>query len=126
MRPPISILVVVALWSVTGALAVAGWVARGEFPMAAFNAVYGAWAVIAMWRMSRWPLLVGLGLGVARQAWHVLVENGNYDQYPILGPWALIVPAVMIAALILPHWKRMNWSIIGSGRPERRVANVFG
>ncbi|CAN7336734.1 hypothetical protein [Caulobacter sp. LjRoot300] len=80
-----------------------------------------AYKAIALARLSRWPIL----LHVASVGWSLVSRHLAHlewrERFPILGPFVVLIPLTIYLALTLPHWRKMNWALLG--RPYRPVEN---
>lgn len=112
-RPPWSIIVVVAVWALTGAASMLVTFVSAELIGQAVSVIVSVWGVIALWRMSRWPIVATIASTTGSLAWNLYSNPAYLDQFPLLGVWAIIVPCAIFLLLVLPHWKRMNWSVFG-------------
>jgi hypothetical protein len=118
VRRPLSIKIAIALWFLElMAPLVNGFLHRKSLDLflitAAISVVLTVYYLTAQWRMSRWPIIIWLALGalglLARHA-----ANPHWlDRYPILGIFAVLIPIGLPAALILPHWRKLNWNFFG-------------
>jgi hypothetical protein len=120
-RTPLSIWVIVAIWTIAGLSPVFQMgridsiklepVMLGVIAASVGFAIYHA---VALLRLSLWPVLtqlVGVGLGLMS---HSFAEfRASYSWMLMLAPMAIYL------ACILPHWRKMNWSLFG--RPYRPI-----
>jgi len=82
---------------------------------------------IALARLSRWPILLNLGV-----AGVVLIKSANVFRahYPWTTTAFMFAPLgvglVLYLACTLPHWRKMNWALFGRGyRPPEDQVEVF-
>jgi hypothetical protein len=85
-----------------------------------------AYKAIALVRLSRWPLLLhALGVVWSFVSNH-LAHTDWRGRFPILGPWVFWIPVAFYFALTLPHWRKMNWGLVGRPyRPQQDQAEAF-
>ena len=82
--------------------------------------------LVALSRMSRWPVIVQVVTVTSSITLQYATNPHWTDRYPILGVFAVIVPLMIYLALIVPHWRNMNWALFGrSYRPPQDQAEVF-
>jgi hypothetical protein len=77
-------------------------------------------------RMSRWPIIVQALMVTSSVVIQYATQPHWTDRYPILGVFAVIIPLAIYLALVLPHWRKMNWALLGRPyRPSAQVDEVF-
>jgi hypothetical protein len=81
------------------------------------------WAVVATLRVSRWPLLVLGGLFLASVAW--AVSRFAFTREAWIALAKLVGVPLLLFALTVPHWRRMNWAFLGRSEPKPHVADTF-
>jgi len=118
VRRPVSIKIALVLWFLELAAPLANALLRGA-PISLFVVILpmtillGGYYLIAQWRMSRWPIMIWLALAVFGLSSRYLNNPHWLDRYPTLGIFALLIPIALQAALILPHWRKLNWNLFG-------------
>jgi len=130
---PLPIKIVVGLWLVVVAAQAFTLITAatlGSTSKSLLGAVIGLSSAIyqatALARLSRWPVLLYPTLATLSIASLYISGADLKAQYPILGPFALILPPVIFLALTLPYWGRMNWTPFGrSYRPSEDQVEVF-
>ena len=72
-----------------------------------------AYEMLALSRLSRWaPVLQAAAMTVFLV--NRFLQDPNWTQrYPMLGIFAVITPGLVYFALVLPHWRKMNWAPFG-------------
>lgn len=73
------------------------------------EAVAILYQLVAAPRLSRWAPIVQVGVLSGFMAWRYVQEPGWTKTYPMLGVFVLIIPTAIYLALVLPHWRKMNW-----------------
>jgi hypothetical protein len=82
--------------------------------------------MVALARLSRWPVVLHVGTVAASLIARHLSHFEWRDRFPMLGPFIVIIPLAVYLALILPHWRKMNWALFGRPyRPSEDHADVF-
>ncbi len=83
-----------------------------------------AYQMFALSRLSRWaPILQGLAM--AGFIGNRYAHDPNWTQrYPLLGVFAVITPTLVYMALVLPHWRKMNWAPFGLPYRARAEADI--
>ena len=64
---------------------------------------------VGLWRMRKWGVIVVLLESIASALGAVpMIQDGGLSLPLVIaaGIWVLVLPA-----LILPHWKKMNWAL---------------
>jgi hypothetical protein len=136
-RTPVSIKIAVGLWLLIAATKIVSTISMAivltpfgaqkfAFGSQVFGLVFALYQAIALARLSRWPML--LQPAVAAASILSLYASGFdwRERYPILGPLAMILPPLILLALTLPHWRKMNWGVFGRPyRPPEDQADVF-
>jgi hypothetical protein len=130
---PLSIKILVVVWSLIGLLQLATnsrIPAPGITPwwLITLAAALGfvSYQAIALWRLSRWPIVLqSISFGLVLQNRH----QAGFDwraHYPLLGIFVFVIPTALYFALVLPHWRKMNWALFGRPyRPPEDQAEVF-
>ena len=118
MRRPLSIKIALGLWFLELVAPLANaFVHRKSMDLllitVAVTVVLAAYYLIAQWRMSRWPIIIWLALSAIGLAMRQAANPHWLDRYPKLGIFALLIPIALQAALILPHWQKLNWNFFG-------------
>jgi len=86
---------------------------------------WASYLTVASLRMSRWPILLNLAYTAALSAWMYYNTPHVFDRYPRLGPFVKLAPVLLVAALLLSQWKRMNWRILGLS-PAQGASRIAG
>ncbi|KSB90376.1 hypothetical protein AS593_10580 [Caulobacter vibrioides] len=82
--------------------------------------------IVALPRLSRWAPIVQTALVAGFMVWRFIQNPHWTDNYPMTGVLALIVPTAVYLALVLPHWRKMNWAPLGLPyRIAENPADVF-
>ena len=82
--------------------------------------------IVGLSRMSRWPIIVQIATVSLNIAGQYATDPHWTDRYPIFGVFAMIIPQIVYLALTLPHWRKMNWTLLGRPyRPAEDPAEVF-
>jgi hypothetical protein len=129
-RTPLSIKILVVVWSLIGLLQLA---TNSRIPasgitlwwLTTLSAALGfvTYQAIALWRLSRWPIVLqSISFGLILQNRH----QAGFDwraHYPLLGIFVFVIPTALYFALVLPHWRKTNWSLFGRpySPPENQV-----
>jgi hypothetical protein len=127
---PLSIKIAMALWILYAVLPIFGLgLSRHASPLTLFNFlfVFGRtgldvlW-IHLLWKMNRWSL-IGWTTTVAVNVVLLYLGNPHWtDRYKHLGVFSAIIPVILFAALILPHWKKMSWHLQGGSPATAPVA----
>jgi hypothetical protein len=131
---PLSIKILVACWSLTGfvQLVALGRFGSGGVTLAsiviAMAAPIGfiAYKAFSLWRLSWWSVVVQ---AIVFALTLLNRQRTGFDwraHYPMLGPFVFLIPVTLYFALILPHWRKMNWALFGRPyRPPEDQVEVF-
>jgi hypothetical protein len=122
---PLSVKILVVVWSLIGLLQLetnSRIPASGITPWWLITLVaalgFVSYQAIALWRLSRWPIVLqSISFGLVLQNRY----QAGFDwraHYPRLGIFVFVIPTALYFALVLPHWRKMNWGPFG--RPYRR------
>ena len=79
--------------------------------------IIAVYQVFALTRLSRWPVLVHPIMAALSLFGLYGNDAGLRERFPLLPPLAAILPLLIFLALVLPHWRKMNWALFG--RPYR-------
>ena len=98
-------------------------------PSAAFGAL--VWLILTLWaayatlRLSRWPLLVLTLASLASLAWvsRLYALGFGPDGFAVFA--SLVSAWLLSLILILPHWRRLNWRVLGRLPKPSDVAETF-
>jgi len=83
-----------------------------------------AWAVVATLRLSRLPVILATALLVAAIVWVIRFHFGDgVDAF--VGLAAAMGTWVLLTALVVPHWRRLNWRFLGRLDPVQHVEEHF-
>ncbi|WP_156398412.1 hypothetical protein [Caulobacter sp. Root1455] len=94
-----------------------------EFLLAVFLVTF---QIVGLVRMSRWPVIVQTVMVLGNVAIQYATNPHWTDRYPIFGVFAVIIPLVAYLACTLPHWRKMNWALLGrSYRRAEDQAEIF-
>jgi hypothetical protein len=129
-RTPLSIWIIVVLWSLIELAPTLRLVASGASAVLSFYVliavVWAAYHAVALTRLSRWPVVVTLGLAVCSIVTRYVMRYDWRAHYPMLGVFIVLIPLVLYLACTLPHWRKMNWALFGRPyRPPEDQAEVF-
>ena len=129
-RTPLSIWIIVVTWSLIGLAPTLRLVASGASVIMSFAVLiavaWTAYHAVALTRLSRWPVVVTLGMA----GWSIVtryVMHYNWRaHYPMLGVFIVLIPLGLYLACTLPHWRKMNWAVFGRGyRPATSPEETF-
>lgn len=82
--------------------------------------------LVALPRLSRWAPICQSALTVIFLGIRYLNDPNWTDAYPMLGPFIMIIPLAIYLALVLPHWRKMNWAPLGLRyKPAEAPADIF-
>lgn len=69
--------------------------------------------ILVLPRLSRWAPIVQIVIVISFITWRY-IQNPNWtDNFPVTGVFVLIIPLAAYLALVLPHWRKMNWAPLG-------------
>jgi hypothetical protein len=130
---PLSVKLIVGLWLALAAFRLFGLISGATTgagaskllgqAVSASMLLYGA---LALARLSRWPVLLYPALSALNLLSLHLEHFAWREHYPMLGPFVFILPPLIFLAFTLPHWRKMNWSVIGGPyRPAEDQAEIF-
>ena len=118
MRPPLSIRLAAALWSLLGASSI--WKGVTEYSFngrtvisVVFGLLFYGYLVIGTIKLSRIPVVFCVLIFAVAGVWRA---STGLDLSAKPAPWGMLsyaVPALIFGALILPHWKRLSWRPFG-------------
>lgn len=77
--------------------------------------------ILVLPRLSRWAPIVQVLVVIAFITWRYIRDPNWTDNFPLTGVFVLIIPLAGYLALVLPHWRKMNWAPLGL--PYRAAAN---
>src|SRR5665213_3427002 len=115
-RPPISIAIAASLYALVTVVQVWEYLASkhsingSDVFAVAFTLSFGGYIVLGLVRRSCWPLIIELTLATASITWRSFTNPHWTDKYPLTGVFVVIIPNLIFAALILPHWKSLSWN----------------
>ena len=125
-RTPLSIWIIAVIWSLIGLAPILRLVASGASVIMSFAVLIAvAWAAYqaaALTRLSRWPIVVTIGLAATSIATRYLMHYNWRAHYPMLGVFIVLIPLGLYLSCTLPHWRKMNWAIFG--RPYRPATSL--
>ncbi|MBO9558284.1 MAG: hypothetical protein J7515_06820 [Caulobacter sp.] len=129
-RTPLSIWIIVVVWSLIGLAPTLRLVSTGASAVVSFTVLFAvAWVAyhgVALARLSRWPVVLTMGVA----GWSIMTRYlMHYDwraHYPMLGVFIILIPLGLYLSCTLPHWGKMNWAIFGrSCRPATSLEETF-
>ncbi len=89
------------------------------------EAIAALYVLIAQPRMSRWPLFVVVMVAFVRAGLSGLVLGGAEGADPVAALFSLW-PIGLFLLLVLPHWRKMNWRLLGKlPDPRPDIAQHF-
>ena len=131
-RTPWSIWLIVLIWSLIGLAPViqlaarAGPGARGAVSFAALvTLAWIAYQAAALVRLSRWPVVLTLGVAAWSLAARYLAHYAWRAHYPMLGVFIVLIPLGLYLACTLPHWRKMNWACSGAPIGDPKIRSRF-
>ena len=129
-RTPLSIWIIVVVWSLVGLTPIARLVSSGAVAVVSFPVlipvVWLAYHAVALTRLSRWPIVLIAGMAGSSILSRYLTHYDWRAHYPMLGVFIILIPSALYLGCTLPHWRKMNWAPFGrSYRPAAELEEVF-
>jgi hypothetical protein len=129
-RTPLSIWIIVVIWSFIGLAPITRLVSSGASALVSFTVIISvawvAYQAVALARLSRWPVVLTIGTAAWSIAARYLMHYDWRANYPMLGVFIVLIPLTLYLACTLPHWRKMNWALLGqSYRPREDQVEVF-